>query len=253
MVEHFRIIEGRGLQGSRDLIVGRLAADALKVGVGDVVRLGEIGFRVVGIFEAGVSWEESTAIIALRDAQVVYGKPRQVSLYAVQVIQPEQARAIAGQIEAQFPDLAVTLTSELIDELQDVQTSKAMAAAVGALAIVVGGIGMMNTVFMSVFERTREIGALRALGWRRRRVLLMVLKESLALSLIGAALGVVWSVILSQLIKQIPMFGGILMITFSPELLARALIVALGLGMVGGLYPAWRAANLRPMEALRYE
>jgi len=104
-----------------------------------------------------------------------------------------------------------------------------------------------------VFERTREIGTLRALGWRRRQVLGMVIKESLALGLIGVVIGVVLAWLLGLAMQQIPMWGAWLAVIISPGLLAQALIIAVTLGAAGGLYPAWRAANLSPVEALRYE
>jgi putative ABC transport system permease protein len=124
---------------------------------------------------------------------------------------------------------------------------------ISVLAIIVGGIGMMNTMLMSVFERTREIGTLRALGWRRKRVLASVLQESLVLALMGVVLGTALSVILSVVMRQIPVWGEALIIIISLNLMIQALLIALGLGAVGGLYPAWRAANLSPVEALRYE
>ena len=97
---------------------------------------------------------------------------------------------------------------------------------------------MTNTVMMSMLERTHEIGTLRALGWRQRSVLAIVLKESLAISLMGAAVGVVIALALNLLMRQIPMFGSLLVIVFSPGLLIRTLVVALCLGTVGGWYPA---------------
>jgi len=81
----------------------------------------------------------------------------------------------------------------------------------------------------------------------------MVLRESLALSLVGALAGILLAAVFSALLSLIPLWGEMLIVTFSPGLLAQALIVAAVLGMLGGLYPAWRASNLRPAEALRYE
>ena len=250
---HYRIIEGRGLSGSRELLLGRPAADVLKVRVGDTVRLGEMGFRLVGLFETGISWEESGAVISIRDGQAILGKPRQVSLYGIKVKDPSQVESVRAQIKASIPEVNAALSSETNEVMPEMQNTYAMVWAISGLAIIVGGIGMMNTMIMSVFERTREIGTLRALGWRRRRVLAMVLKESLALSLIGVVVGIVLAMALSLLFQQIPMWGAWLVVVLSPGLLAQTLAIAILLGAVGGLYPAWRAANLSPVEALRYE
>jgi ABC-type antimicrobial peptide transport system permease subunit len=252
-IRHFKIVAGRGLSGNREIILSRQAADILKVRIGDVVRLSEVGFRVVGLYETGVSWEEAGGVISLRDGQAMLGKPRQVTLYAIKVNDPQQAQAIRAQIEAAAPEVAVALSSEFAETLPDMKSTYVMVWAISALAIVVGGIGMMNTMFMSVFERTREIGTLRALGWRRRRVLSLVLKESLALSLIGVVAGLGLSILMGALMQQIPLWGDALAIVVSPGLLAQAVIVALGLGAIGGGYPAWRATKLSPVEALRYE
>jgi ABC-type antimicrobial peptide transport system permease subunit len=174
-------------------------------------------------------------------------------MYAIQVDEPQQAEAMARQIEAAISEVAVSLSTEVTESIPEMQNMNVMVLAIGALAIVVGGIGMMNTVIMSVFERTREIGALRALGWRRRRVLTMVLKESIALGLLGAAAGTAASIVLSALMRQVPIWGEFLLVTFSPGLMLRVLLIAAVLGAVGGLYPAWRATKLSPVEALRYE
>jgi putative ABC transport system permease protein len=128
-----------------------------------------------------------------------------------------------------------------------------MMWGIGLLAIVVGGISMMNTMIMSVYERTREIGTLRAVGWRRRRVLGMVLKESIVLSLLGTFVGLVSAVVFLWLMQSIPIWGDYMTISLSPNLLSMTLIIALTLGAIGGVYPAWRAAILSPVEALRYE
>jgi ABC-type antimicrobial peptide transport system permease subunit len=235
------------------LLLGRPAAEALKLNVGDVARLGEAGFRVVGIFETGVGWEDACGLVSLQDAQTLFGKPHQVQFLAVKLNDPPQAAAIRDQIKRTFPDLDAAVSAEFAESLPDLQRVKVLAVAISVLAIIVGGIGMMNTMLMSMFERTREIGTLRALGWRRRRVLGMVLQESIALSVMGAMTGVALAFVLSQLMKLIPMFGNMIPVVISLDVLAQALIVALVLGTVGGLYPAWRAANLRPVEALRYE
>jgi putative ABC transport system permease protein len=121
------------------------------------------------------------------------------------------------------------------------------------MALVVGGLGMMNTMVMSVFERTREIGVLRALGWRQWRVLWMILRESVVLTLLGGAVGSLVGIFFGLLLNALPSVQGWMQLEYNAGLFAQALVTALGLGVVGGIYPAWWASNLRPVEALRYE
>jgi putative ABC transport system permease protein len=128
-----------------------------------------------------------------------------------------------------------------------------MLEAIFALAIVVGGVVVTNTMVMAVLERTREIGTLRAVGWRQKRVLWMILSESLLLSLLAAGLGILVGVVFTTGLQAIPGFGMLITGVYTPQVIAQAVGVSLFLGAAGGLYPAWRASRLRPVEALRYE
>ena len=121
------------------------------------------------------------------------------------------------------------------------------------MTMLVGGIVMMNAMLMSVFERTQEIGVLRALGWRRRRVMRMVLIEALGLSLLSGVAGVGIGVGLNRLLGLIPLFGALLEPIYTGTMFVKIGVLVLALGVLGGIYPAWRAAGLRPIEALRYE
>jgi len=106
---------------------------------------------------------------------------------------------------------------------------------------------------MSVLERTRELGILRALGWPARAVLGLILREAMLIGLLGGAAGTLVAFALGGLMRMAPMVGDALNLRWEWDVFARAFLVALLLGLAGGLYPAYRATRLQPVEALRYE
>ncbi|HMQ32033.1 MAG TPA: ABC transporter permease [Chloroflexaceae bacterium] len=249
----YRVTEGRTVARPGELILGRMAANSLEKGVGDDLRLSGQSFEIVGIYETGVSYEDTGAVIPLRDAQRTFGKPRQVSFLGISLHEPGRAVEVAAELERRYPELMVARTADLTSRMQDFATLDAVFGALMGLMLVVGGIVMMNVMLMSVFERTHEIGVLRAVGWRGGRVLRLVLVESLALSALSALAGVAIGVGLNGLLALIPNFGDVLVAIYTPSDMTRVLVMAVGLGVVGAILPAWRAVRLRPIEALHYE
>jgi ABC-type lipoprotein release transport system permease subunit len=221
--------------------------------IGDTLRLLNSSFRVVGIYETGVSFEEIGAVIGLREVQTLVGKPHQVQFYGVKLRDPAQAEAMRDDLQAAFPEVDFSLTAEAVESMSDMQVFREMVAQISFLAVFIGGVGMLNTMLMSVLERTREIGVLRALGWRRARVLRMILLESLLLGVVGGVGGIFMGLGLGGLLRLVPGTYGSIALTYAPQLFVQAIVVAMIAGMVGGLYPAWRATRMRPVEALRYE
>jgi putative ABC transport system permease protein len=110
-----------------------------------------------------------------------------------------------------------------------------------------------NTMMMSIYERTREIGTLRALGWRKRRILGQVVQESLLLCLVAGIFGSLLGVVLLTLLAKVPVVDSVLVAAWDGGTFVQSVGMALGVGLVAGLYPAWRASRLQPVEALRYE
>jgi len=252
-IRHFKIVEGQPLTARRQVIVGRGAAEVMGLEVGDTLRLLGSGFRVVGIYETGVGYEENCVVVSLREAQALAGKLHQVSLYAIKVTDPARVEELRAYLDANFPEIDVSLTSKFAESLPDLQTMEELVGQMSFLAVFIGGVGMLNTMLMSVLERTREIGVLRALGWRRRQVIGMILREALVLGAVGGVCGILVGMGMVWGITQIPGIGGMLDPRYSPQLFVQALAVGLVTGVIGGLYPAWRATRMRPVEALRYE
>jgi len=252
-INHFRIIEGGPLAGRHQVIVGRKAAEQMGLAVGDTLRLLKSNFHVVGIYETGISYEDIGVVIGLREAQALTGKPHQVMYYAIKLRRPEEAQAVKHQLEAAFPNLDVSLTSEIAESMSDFQVLEDLMTQVSALAIFIGGLGMLNTMLMSVLERTREIGVLRALGWRKRQVLGMIVRESLVLGAVGGVCGILFGLAIGGLLTLTQGMVASIEPTYTTQIFAQAVVVALVAGVLGGLYPAWRATRLRPVEALRHE
>jgi len=252
-IQRFHIVEGEMLTGNRQILLGRLMADTLKEGVGDVVELSGMRFRVVGIYESNVGWEQMGGVTTLRDAQNYIGRPRKVSMIGVKLEDPAQAQAVVDRINSGFPGIYAALTSEFAEEMPDIQSSNAMLGGISLMAIVAGGLTVLNTMMMAVFERTREIGVLRAVGWRRRAVVQMILRESVLLGLLGGVTGIVISFVLIRLMQMSAALGSWVDPVWSWDVFARAMLLSLLLGAAGGLYPAYRATRLQPVEALRYE
>jgi len=252
-IRRFRIVEGEPLRNNRQMIIGRTIAEALKKKVGDTIELSGTRFRIVGIYESDVNWEELGGVLTLRDAQVLMGRPRKVTMYAVKVVDPAQAETIVHEINQQFEDVHAAIAGDFVDQMPDMENSRGMMDAISFLAIAVGGVGVLNTMLMSVMERTREIGVLRALGWRRRAVLTMIMKEAVILGILGGLTGILIAFFLAFLMGRVPMIGQVLDVIWGLDIFVRAILVAILLGLIGGFYPAYRATRLQPVEALRYE
>ena len=252
-IRRFNVTEGELIKSNHQIMIGKAMADALNKEVGDSLDLSGVRFRIVGIYESKVSWEELGGVISLRDAQAFIGRPRKVAMFAVGVRDPSQAREVMEKINTQFPEVHAALSGEFAEQMPDMEASEVMMDGISLIAIIVGGVGVLNTMLMAVFERTREIGVLRSLGWGRSAILGMILRESLLLGLIGGLAGILIAFGLVQLMASTPMVGDYFAVNWEWQVFVRAIGIALLLGLLGGLYPAYRATRLQPVEALRYE
>ena len=255
-------------EGPPELVAGRLLA----TGATDEVMLGESGaadtksapgslvtidgkpLRVVGIFRSENVFYDSGGYAPLATVQRLARKPGVVTAVYVAAADGTDPARLASAIENAFPDLTtVASVGEYGKVDQGIQVMDALNLAVSVLAVALGAIAVMNTMIMAVFERTREFGILRAVGWRGSRIMRLVLTEALFLCLVAAALGAVFGVLATRGVMLIEEIRSFLEPTYSPDVFLRAVLIAAGVGLVGALYPAYRAVRLSPMEALRHE
>jgi putative ABC transport system permease protein len=198
-------------------------------------------------------WEQMGGIISLRDAQVFSGKPRKVAMYFVKLKDPEKASQVTSQINREFKEVHASMSSEFVENMPDMKNMSVMLGGISFLAVLVGGVGVLNTMLMAVMERTREIGVLRALGWRRRNILAMIMEEAGILGVAGGIIGILIAFVFGTMISGSDLYGQVLKPLWEWDIFAQAILIASSLGIIGGLYPAYRATCLQPTEALRYE
>jgi putative ABC transport system permease protein len=257
-LEHFEVplVEGRHLApGATDeILLGDEGASQLGKKLGDTVELKDRSFAVVGIYRTGNVWEDGGAMLPLATVQEYERKDGLFTLIYVKVRPNTDLDELTARIEEDRPELATLRTvSDYGDVDQGFQLMDAANLAISFLAVFIGGIGVMNTMVMSVMERTREFGILRAVGWRHRRVLQMVLGESILLCLIGALIGSILAVIFTRAILIFPVVRSFLAPEYTPEVFIRGLVVGVAVALLGALYPAIRAVRLSPIQAIRYE
>ena len=211
-------------------------------------------YQIVGIFSTGQVFGDEASMLPLKQLQATERKPGEVTLIFVTVKPGTNIPALRSQIEGDIPGLA---TVQSVSDFGRVDRNLSLLSAadvgVSVLALFMGAIGVMNTTLMSVFERTREFGVLRAVGWSRGRVVIMVMGEALFIALAGAVVGTAMGFVAVQVIKQLPLVLGFFHPEYPASVFGQALGVAVGMAFLGVIYPAARAALLQPLEALRHE
>ena len=255
--DHLKLVEGRRPgDGKKEIVLGTVSAELLGKQTGSTVQIDVSEFIVCGIFESSALVENGSLIMALPQMQALTDNPGKVNFFNLRLdpkVDEAGITALKQTIREKFTGFNAFKASEMASNNTAVQLTKAMGWATSVIALVVGAIGMMNTIFMSVFERMHEIGILLAIGWRRRRILRMILWESLVLSLAGGVVGSLIGFAAVRALEATPMLRGRIEGDLSPQLFLMAFLVALGLGILGGLYPAWRGSRMTPNTALRYE
>jgi len=259
--QSLNFLSGRAFHnGQPEIILGELLASDLKKKPGDTLEIQGSTFTVVGVYQGGSALEGGAVILPLDQLQMLGSMPGKVSTIHVR-LRPapagenpaEYLKRAQAQIEAALPGLRAVPAAERAGNNQLVRLAHASAWGTSSIALLIGVLGIANTMAMSVFERTREIGILRALGWKRGQVLALIQLEAVVLGLGGGVLGIVvgWGAL--HLLAALPQTASIVSASFSLPLFAEALGIAVLAGLLAGALPAWRGAQLSPVEALRHD
>ncbi len=234
--------------------------------LGKSVRVEGIKFQVIGSIQklGGFGGDEYVLIpLTTMQSKIVGGN--NIQQIAVKAVSPEQVDSAIAEITSVLrarhyiapgatDDFTIRDMREILNSMQQTLANFSLfLSSIGAISLIVGGIGIMNIMLVSVSERTREIGIRKAIGAKRRDILLQFLIEAAALSFTGGLAGLLLAMGGASAIGNIKMGNLSIQAQISPTVVILALAVSIGTGLISGTYPAYRAARLDPIESLRHE
>ena len=240
----------------RVAMLGRVLAANLGKQIGNDVEIYGQSFKVVGIYESPTVFENGGVVVPLADLQREMNRPNEVTGFSVVAQHPAsdtELGVVQKRIEQVQPNLKVTRVDDFVHNLTQIRLCRATAWATSAVALVLGVIGILNTMVMSVYERVNEIGLLRAIGWRSTRIVRMVMGESMLLSCAAAIVGTCIGLTLVKFLSRLPISAGLVSGDVGLSVIGQAFLLALCIGLIGSVYPALWSARLLPTEALRHK
>jgi len=266
---HVTPAQGRMLtaadEGSRVTVLGSDIARGFGVGVGDSLDVRGMSFQIVGVLAPTLTAPDMTARLPLAAAQELFLKSLPPKLGAVlhagelatQIVVYPAPGTDVGPLASRIKALGNVTTMTSADWEQQVGSTNlifnALIFGVGVISLVVGGLSVINTMAMSVTERTREIGIKRAIGGSRRRIVRELVTEAGAIGVIGGLIGLGLAALVVFLANEAGRSSGTSLFDLTPGTALFAVAFSTILGMVAGIVPAWNAARLDPVAALRYE
>lgn len=252
-------VEGRFFTDNESgvMVVGRALADKENLTVGMSLPAGPFkNFTIIGILDRIGDQDDNFHFVPLSEAQRVFNKEGRITTVAVKVRDISRISEISDEME-QIPDIQVVTMTQIMGTIMNLAGSaRSLLLTVIGIALLISAFGIINTLLMSVNERTREFGMMKAIGASGLDIGKMVLAETVVITLAGGAVGTLASVVGSSLIEGfvkglLPYSPRGSLIALSPELIAFALAFSVLLGLICGIYPAYKSSRLTPMEAIR--
>jgi putative ABC transport system permease protein len=252
-------VEGRYFTDNetRVMLVGRGLADKENLTVGSKIPSGPFrDFIIVGILDRTGDQDDQFHFVPLTEAQRVFDKEGKITTIAVKVRDVSQISKISAEME-RIPDIQVVTMTQIMGTIMNLAGSaRSLLLTVIAIALIISAFGIINTLLMSVNERTREFGVMKAIGASGLDIGKMVLAETVFITFSGGVIGIIAAVVGSRVIEgfvrgMLPYSPRGTMVSLSPELIGFALVFSIALGLVCGIYPAFKSSRLTPMEAIR--
>lgn len=253
-------VEGRYFSNNetRVMLVGRDLAEKENLSVGQVLPVGpkKENFTIVGILDRTGDQDDQFHFFPLAEAQRVFNKEGKITTIAVKVNDVSKIADVSEEME-KVPDIQVVTMTQIMGTIMNLAGSaRSLLLTVIAIALIISAFGIINTLLMSVNERTREFGMMKAIGASGLDIGKMVLAETVFITISGGIIGTATALVGSSIIEgfvkgMLPYSPSGSLISFSPELVAFAIMFSIVLGLICGIYPAFKSSRLTPMEAIR--
>lgn len=253
---NLKLLSGRMPLDAKEpaVVLGQTAAEVLKKRTGDSIQIEATELSVVGIVSGGALVEDGSVILSLALFQEITGNQDKINVIDIRApasASEDDLKQLCEEINRLVPEVRAVTVREHFSSSQGYRMVRAMSWGTSLLAVLVGVLGVMNTMLMTVFERTQEICILLAIGWKRGRIVRMILWESALLGLLGGIVGALLGAASVKALQSTPSIRGLLEPDLSVGLLTISVAIAVLVGVISGLYPAWHSSRLTPGLVLR--
>ncbi|MCX7770390.1 MAG: FtsX-like permease family protein [Proteobacteria bacterium] len=248
---------GKTPQKENEILIGFEIADHDKIKIGDKYKLNNKEYEVSGIIEKTTSKDDAFIYIPLKEAQTILAQKDGITAIGVKLKNAEALNDTIDRLSREIPGIQIVTINQILTSISTLAAgARVLSLSVVAIAILISTIGILNVILMTVFERTQEIGMMRAIGASRAHIFRIIIEESVILSTLGGLIGILLALLLSKGIEKfvksfMPYVPQGDLVVFDLKLGILCFFFTVFLGLIAGLYPAFRATKISPIEAIK--
>jgi len=252
-------IKGSSPSGDNEIIIGYEIARHDNIKIGDILNYPSAGksFKVAGIINKTGGQDDAFIYMPIKALQEILQKPGGATAIGVKVSDVSLISEVVNELSRNLQGIQIVTMGQVMDTISNLASSaKVLSLSIAMIAILISAVSVMNSILMAIFERTQEIGMMRAIGASRFDTFRIIIKETIILTTAGGIAGIVIANIGSAAIEGfvkrfMPYVPSGKLITFEPSLAAICIMFSIVLGIFAGIYPAWKASKITPIEAIK--